>query len=145
MTKLKFILPLILLLSACTTTQQAAFNAEVTKINAVLGSPQTQAIIADVTPIVKTLASGGKVSVAQAIPIGLNSIAVFDPALPVDTTALSAKIVSTVNVFTAGQGGSTGSKIAQAVIAALPSNPTGAQVNAGLTAAGIGASTGANP
>ena len=90
-------------------------------------------------------AQTGQVNYAQAIPVALDSIAIFDPNLPVNTAQLAAAIENTVSTFTNGSGKTTGQKIASAVLAALPASPTGAQANAALAAAGIGASNGANP
>ena len=98
-----------------------------------------------VAPLVQSYARTGHVSYAQAIPVALDSLAVFDPAARVDTTELAATIENSVSAFTNNTGGGTGRKIASAVVAALPSGPTGAQVNAALAQAGVGASNGANP
>ena len=90
-------------------------------------------------------ASTGNINYAQAIPLALDSIAVYSPSTTVSTAALSTAIQTAVSDFTNGTGQSTGQKLAQAVLTVLPAVPTGAQVNAALTSASAGASAGANP
>lgn len=100
-------------------------------------------IFAAVEPLVEDYAADGQVNYAQAIPVALNSLAIFDPAAAVDAAQLSAQIQTAVTAFTNGNAKTTGQKIAAVVLAQLPANPTGAQANAALTQAGLGANTGA--
>lgn len=105
---------------------------------------QIDNLAATVAPLVQAYAQTGHVTRAQAIPAALNSLAVFDPAASVDTAQLSAQIQHAVSAYTDNTGGSTGQKIASAVLASLPAKPSGAQVNAALAQAGSGATDGAN-
>lgn len=106
---------------------------------------QINSLASTIAPIVASYAATGNVNYAQVIPVALNSIAVLDPNATVNIPQLSTSITAAVSSFTNGTGGSTGQKIATAVLAALPASPTGAQANAALTAASVGASAGANP
>jgi hypothetical protein len=131
--KTKLIIPTLIALSAAgcafTPAQQSALDN----------------LAAAVKPLVQSYAQTGHVSDAQAIPVALESLAAFEPSAAVDTAQLSTAVESAVNAFTNNTGASTGRKIAAAIVGALPSNPTGAQVNTALAQAGIGASNGANP
>ncbi len=104
---------------------------------------EISSLVTAVEPLVAAYAQTGHVSEAQAIPAALNSLAVFDPSQAVDAGQLAANIESTVNAFTNYTAGSTGQRIASAVLNVLPPNPSGAQVNAALAQASIGAGNGA--
>lgn len=121
----------LLVLSSCalTPTQQAAVDK----------------ITADIIPIVANYAATGQVNYAQAIPLALDTVTAFDPKATVSLGVVQSKITSAVSAFTNGTGKSTGAKIANVVLAVLPSNPTGAQVNTTITQASVAASLGANP
>lgn len=126
---------LCLVLSGCaplTTGQQKSIN-------------QFEQVAVDVAPLVASYAASDKVNYAQAIPVALDSVAVFDPSISPSVSTISSTITNAVNAFTNGTGKTTGQKIAGAVLSALPANPTGSQVNAAIVQAGVGASTGANP
>lgn len=112
----------------CSTTQQQ----------------QASSIIKAIEPLVASYAQTGQVDYAQAIPVALQSIAILDPKLNIDPATLSGQITGAVSAFTNNTGGSTGQKIASTVLAFLPPNPTGAQANAALVQASVGASNGAN-
>jgi hypothetical protein len=122
------IMAYILASCAMTPTQQAEMDSLATTV----------------APLVQAYAQTGHISYAQAIPVALNSLAVFAPASSVNTAQLASNIDTAVSAFTDGTSGSTGQRIASAVLDALPANPNGAQVNAALAQAGIGASNGSN-
>jgi len=123
----------MLALSSCSTAQIQTAESDLTAL-----APTVESLVND-------FYSDGQVNYAQVIPTALNSLAVFDPSTTVDLDQLSTSISGAINAFTNGTAKTTGQKIANAIVAALPANPTGAQVNAALTRAGIGASSGSNP
>lgn len=101
-------------------------------------------IEADVAPIVLTYAQTGQINYAQTIPLALDSVAAFDPNIPVSSSQVQTAVVNAVSAFTNGSGKPTGQKIAAVIASQLPANATGAQANALIVQAGIGASNGAN-
>jgi hypothetical protein len=113
-----------------------------------LNSTTAHEIEQNVAPLVAGYAATGKVNEAQAINVGLQSIADLAPATwqQAGVSQFSDLIRNTVAAFTGDKGSGTtlGQRIAQAVVTALPSNPTPVQVKAAVVTAGVTASTAAN-
>jgi hypothetical protein len=121
----------VLLLNACATpltpTQQTAIGTT----------------LAAVDNLVQNYAADGQLNYAQAIPVALDSLAIFNPSTSVAVSSLTPAIASAVSAFTNGSAKTTGQKIAAAVTAGLPAVITGLQANQLLASAGVHASNGA--
>lgn len=112
---------------------------------AALTPKQTSQLIqvtGNVAVLAADYAADGKLDYAQAIPVALNSLAVYAPNAKVNTPEMQASIAATISDFTNGTGKTTGQKIAKAITDGLPAVITGAQAVSALTQASTLASDG---
>lgn len=99
-------------------------------------------VAGDVAGIAANYAADGQISYASAIPVAIDSLAVFHSWQKVDTATLSTSIAKTVSDFTDGSAKTTGQKIAAAITDGLPAVITGAQAVNLLSQASVQASSG---